>query len=536
MQTRRTALKIDSRGDYRPYIGVRKDGKQQRFNLGRDLAEAERRRDRIQRLFAESVAALASFRHPPYWSEAALQAAKMIADGFDQVVIPPPATLNEIAPPGYDLGDYDPCWAPLNPAALVWSHAVATRLYPSVKWVLPEGGVGREAVREGQLRFEIQAQRQAKLLGAAPPTNPVAGTLHQALDRYDHYLENEASRTISFATKENRRAQVRNLKSSHEDIPLGFLDLAACQQLFDYWRHRPERKSGENGERYGARTVRHPISELTMFFDWLHSTADFAWRKPEDFDTLDKTIVRDKSKRSILELVGKPTFTVEQLSLINTHCNRLERLLLYLGLNCGFGAAESGRLEPDDIFIRKPNPLAHLWKGRTDFSVSEDDSWIAYLRPKTGVAGCWWLWPETVAALEEWQTDRPDSTTPRIIVTEKGTSLYREESRNGQSGFNNLWTRLRDRIRREEGKKGNAIDLPDLPFGTLRDQFADWAVHQGEDEASSIGLAHGKPFKDDLLVCYANLPFPRLFKVQRRYREYLKPMLDAAPAGQSNSG
>ena len=65
MDTRKTSLKLDTRGDYRPYIGYRKDGKQQRFNLGTDLVLAVRRRDRIQKLYSESVAARRSYSMQP---------------------------------------------------------------------------------------------------------------------------------------------------------------------------------------------------------------------------------------------------------------------------------------------------------------------------------------------------------------------------------------------------------------------------------------------------------------------------------------
>lgn len=50
----------------------------------------------------------------------------------------------------------------------------------------------------------------------------------------------------------------------------------------------------ETGQRYGFATCKHRISELSMFFDWLHSTDLFAWRKPEDYDTINKIMSRDK--------------------------------------------------------------------------------------------------------------------------------------------------------------------------------------------------------------------------------------------------
>jgi hypothetical protein len=167
-----------------------------------------------------------------------------------------------------------------------------------------------------------------------------------------------------------------------------------------------------------------------------------------------------------------------------------------LGLNCSFGAAESGRLEKEDLFLRQQNPIGYLWK-HFDFSSSDSDSWIGYLRPKTGVAGMWWLWPETVKAIENWLEDRPETETLRIVVTSSGKSLYRDESKNAQSGFQARWDKLLNRARAKD------TSLPELPFGSLRDQFSDWLVYKHKSETASIALAHGTPFKDDLMLCYA---------------------------------
>lgn len=281
-------------------------------------------------------------------------------------------------------------------------------------------------------------------------------------------------------------------------------------------------------ERYGIGTCKHRISELSMFFDWLHVTDEFDWRKPEEYDSVSRTIARDKTKRSIRKLVAKPLFSVEDLARINAQCMPIERVLLYLGLNCAFGAAESGRLNiwstddtgTGDLYLHQPHPLAYLWE-KQGFRSAEADSWIAYLRPKTGVAGTWWLWPETVAAIEAWLAVRPPTDSPRLIVNSKGFNLYSETSRNGQSTFTNLWGRLLGRVNRANP----SLPPLSLPFGTLRAQFPDWAVQHDESVSGSIALAHGSPYKDDLLACYSNRPFPRLFEVQKRYREFLSPVL-----------
>jgi hypothetical protein len=519
--TRRTTLKPDPRGDYRPYIGIRKDGKQQRFNLGADPAEAERRRDRVQQVYRESMATRRNYGLRKSWTEAALHAAKLIQQGFTHVPVPSPHVVNEAAGAARDIGQYDAEWSEHEPFAMVWSHTIATRHYPSVNWVLSDGEPGRISLEFGQQMFDVQARRQAKMMKAEVPKNPVAGTFHEALDAYDFFIENEVSKRVAHSTKAQRQSQVKYLKRDHDDVPLAFLEqLNKCRSLFDHWTSRPQ-KGERTKERYSHPTCKHRISELSMFFDWLHGTDEFDWRKPPDFDTISKTIARDRKKKSIRDLVSNPTFSIEDLTTINSECRPLERLLLYLGLNCCFGAAESGRLENEDLFIREKNPLEHMWLNY-GFASEESESWIAHLRPKTDVAGCWWLWPETVAALECWLDERPSSESERIIVSKRGKALYRDHSKNAQSGFAKLWTDLLERVRINNG------DIPKLPFGTLRDQFSDWSVYQGENESGSMALAHGTPFKDEILACYANRPFPLLFDLQKRYREELQQVFDAA--------
>ena len=99
------------------------------WNLGRDLSEAERRRDRIQTLYRESEAARQSYAKPPSWTECALAAARSISQGVNQVPVPSHETVNEVAEAGDDksiwIGHYDPCWDALSPEAMFWSHGVA---------------------------------------------------------------------------------------------------------------------------------------------------------------------------------------------------------------------------------------------------------------------------------------------------------------------------------------------------------------------------------------------------------------------------
>ncbi len=72
----------------------------------------------FKKLYAESVAARRSVKLPPSWTEAALHAAKMIADGFDQIVLPLASVVTEAYGPALEVGGYDACWDQHSPVRL----------------------------------------------------------------------------------------------------------------------------------------------------------------------------------------------------------------------------------------------------------------------------------------------------------------------------------------------------------------------------------------------------------------------------------
>jgi hypothetical protein len=522
MTTRRKIRKSDpERGD-RPYIGYRADGKQQRFSLGTDPIQSRLREDRIRALYVESCKVRAIVGLKPSWTSAALHAAKHIAAGEIQVPIPSPSVINESHGGQYWIGGFDPNWDPNSSLAVIWSINVLSRQYPSVRWLLPEGKSGENARSLAALEFRVAAKKAKNVLGLSQlPEKPVLGTFHQQLDKYSKHLEEKLPGTMQAGSIANRIGYLKLLKRL-EDFPIYMLDFEKCEEMISFWASRPT-TAKETNKRYSMKTARQIVAELYKFLDWLEFRSDTGWEKPKHFEKIDAAIHRDTFvKKSIKELTQKPTYRLDELIAINKECDTLHRMLFYLGLNCSFGAAESGRLEIDDIYLRKANPLEHYWHSQ-NYKSEPSESWIARLRSKTGVAGCWWLFPETVQAIDAWLAVRPETPERRLVVTQVGTSLYRDDSKNGQSGFAKNWSALLRRV--QKNNPNLAIQL--LPFGTLRDQFPDWATAQGESEASSIALAHGCPFHDNLLECYANRPFPRMFAVQKRYYEFLRPVFDA---------
>ena len=402
----------------------------------------------------------------------------------------------------------------------------------------------RRRIRRGSV-FEPAAQSQlAKIRQIAPNVLPeVTETLHAALDAYIADIEKndleptpEGPSLTPFGAL--KVEQANRLKQRHLDRPLSTLDQDGCQELLDFWRMRPlttdERISPPRPMK--RKTCENNISELMRFFSWLHRSKQFNWRKPEDFDEL-RTNVKDiQEERTQITHTRVAVYLPEELAILNKYATPLERLLLLLGLNCGFKGAEQGTILLDHIFLDRPHPNAKYLKEMQRYECQPADRFILYKRNKTKVYGEFLLWPQTIEILQ-WAIKRRNQICEKLglsvrtlLVTERGTLFYRLTSgkKNQSQIFGNKWDALIKRIRNDKDHKG----FPDYCFTSLRDTAADMIRPIAGGEVASVFLMHGKPVKqDDLLDIYSNRPFGRVFDALRTMQEMLKPMFDAVPQG-----
>lgn len=536
--------KDDGKGDRR-YIA----GRRFRCPKGTAKQEADRRFLLIEQLWRDNEVFCHRTGRPVEWNSLVSDLADTIRLGSARLPLPDLDTLFEYFPDEPEIsainrfsienedevqsGDVDD----LDFDLVLNVFELCHRHFPSVPWQLPPRQQTEiVAHHERQARHSIK--KFAGATGAKPPdpNTPLAqGTLHEALAEYRKEREKEITLPDGNidATGHFLLGMVDSLTKIHPNIPLNMLDLSRCKELIDHWRYRPPSERGDK-EPLTAKVCRERLRQLDLFFDWLHLTDKYAWRKPVDLSELDRRIrTLPSDKRSIREL-QIPTFSLEELSLIYRHANRFERLLLVWCLNCSFGAAEIGRICWDDLYLHQQHP----WTPQgLKVDSTKKDSWCGLLRPKTAVLGWWWLFPETVQLLDWWRNEittilrQPPKPDGRIVLTGEGTSLYRDLTKNAQSGFNNLWTRLLKRI--NTSLKSDEKPIRTLPFGTLRNQLSDWlGGDQNNAVLGSLALAHGVPHKgDDLLYKhYANKPWAALFVAQQRWREHLQPMFESAPS------
>ena len=525
-------------------------GKRFRLPAGVSSQEADQRFLMIERLWRDNEAFCHKIDREAQWTDIALWAAEKIRHGVPRIPVPP---IDDI------LASYGESPWPMNIRIIVdrftdetlrtrypatvdgldWDEARTffdnlSDAFPSVNWLLPSPHSDSIiASHEQQARWSIDKLAQAQNQAPPDPSTPlIIGTFHEALAAF------EANRTDGFTTVEgfdnsghHMIGMIRKMRERMPDFLLVELDLKKCQVQFDYWRNRPRNLKIEEPTPLSFRTCENYVGELGRFFEWLHLSSAFAWRKPVDFDSLERSVKPLNSDRRSINEMEVLTFSAEDLVVLMKYATRFERLLLVWCLNCSHGAAEMGRVEWGDIFLRREHP----WKKQgLHLETTAHDSWCGFIRPKSDVLGWWFLWPETVQLLEWWKDERrkvrggepPDEE--RVLITDNGHPLYREASGNAQTGFANAWNRLLKRIEKTEGK--GVVRC--LPFGTLRDQLSDWL---GGEEAkavvASVALCHGIPHKGDKLLYgrYSNRPWRALFQSQREYRQHLSSVFDAVP-------
>ncbi len=515
MRTRKTSLRRDNRGNFTREIGYLDQvrTKQPKFNLGTDERQAEARIARLIELFSESMKACGG---QPIWTGFALYAAKLISKGIYRIPYPPQwDTLDQI---DHDLTLED------KAIEYVQMLRVEQQRHPSLEIIPSElemYGYGVKANREIEKRVLKSTESKLKDLGVLPSHRNhgdkfIAGTLDDAFNAYIEHIEKNGHRLDSETLKPSQRKRieyVEALRQQHTNQTLMELSsFDAAFELLSHWMNRPE---FEPGKRYKAASAKHRCRELQRFLRWLHSTPRFAWTMPDGLRDVRLRFVDLEEDNCGTALLRKKVYSPDELGLISSYASNEEKLHLYLGVNCAFGASELGRVLVNDVLLNHEHEFADY----LNFATTKSDSFIRILRMKSKMFGEWLLWPETVEILR-WGIDRARNRRSKYIASEEsGETLYQEKFKNPQAKFANIWNDLIARVRADHPA------LPKLPYGSLRDTLPDTLRHRKDDSLASICLCHRTAYKPDtLLEAYGNRPFGRLHTAIRELHEHFKPM------------
>jgi len=545
--------KPDAQGHYARQLGWKLNRKgvraQHKFRLGIDRREAERRDDQLRRLWEQIE------REAPQgtalWDEQTLDIAKQLAKGTEPISLAP--IPDDELPTSYasrlqriqnrfsfvrfvpsdneryttGIGDkaYDTREIVLvdSPYENYWRNKSHTEIFhaPPLK---PESDVG------------IVAKDRSYESSLGPPYRSLSesimddgATLHQAFEAYErwikaHYFDEGTQRLSEYAY--TKLGQIDTLKARHDDVPLAVIDYDFIEKMYRFWRQRPLKRT-KNGEerRMSHSSIRHYVGELHRFFKWVHRSKDFAWRKPEDLDDIDRSIPLDTEtvKRRIRKV---DTFQLDELRLLNRYATPIERLYLLLGLNCGFGTKEIATLTIGEVFLHQALPADE--QEVFAFPSTNADSFVSLVRNKTTIVGKYLLFDQTVQMLEWIMARRLKQPNPtadqRAILNAKGMPLD-QTSKNGNPSrqIPNAFSRLQKRVLDDDN------EIAKLPFKHLRKTAGDLIRRFADGEVAGVFLLHGSPVTTDKLSdVYTNRPFGKVYEAIRRVEEYLQPVFDEA--------
>lgn len=540
-------LSQDSRGNYKRDLGWDVDGKQHRFYLGRDKALAQRRSETLERLW-ELVEARLEVRRREYalveekwrrevergeWegNEEGLDDARakwqaiIEAPRWDSVTLAiadairkgePVCTLDhgEHFKSRVDWEKGEIVWSNSSPEAqLAWLRELQ-QAFPIITLKLADEKKYDEGVAKAQNRrkqFQRLADREANLATPREETQ----RLHPALDAYSEWIR----ATYRTPPPESRVKQsgtrllfhVRKIKEAQENIPLSGFNLAVIEGMIDHWKNRPLTKKGKPSS---PDTVKGVIKTIRHFVRWLNRQPDFNWRKPPDLEFMPVRVSLTHSENAKrLRTLQVDTYTRDELVTLYQYATGLERLLLLLGLNCGFGQAEVASLQLDEIHLDEIHP-----------HYGQRGSWIRRFRYKTGVYGEWKLWDETVQGIRWMMERRGTKKEGALILTKDGRPLTQPTDNNNRNNkIPNCWGRLLKRIRKDKENE----KFRTLSFNKLRKTAGDQIKKVSSGEIAGVFHSRGQVVPtDDLSDLYTNRPFDKVFEAIEAVRTYLAPIFE----------
>ena len=485
-------LGTSERGEPKADVGFKKTEKgfaQHRFYLGTDKVQAGLRKARLLTLWAcveerwkrrVDEGRIAEDR--PLWDGTTLLIAKEIAKGAVKVVLP--KVEDDFRQPEEIAG---------------WLREMQDD-FPVVTLALEDA----EAQAEGDAAWNETARRHMdagkRILRKKSPL-----MLFKALDMYSEWIKAQAkSRVVGTDIMKpgaKRELNYINL-TKRQPLDMNLADLGAngLDKIQDYWEGRP--KSAKQ-ELMAIDTCRDLIKTFRRFARWMHREDSIAWRLPQDHVfrkmRLERTSIEEAARANPEQI---KRYKIEQISILFEYANPYQRLLLLLGLNCGFGRSEIHHLLCDYI----------------------QGDYIKGIRHKTKVYGEWCLWPITKQAIEWYLAHRrPESKLPELILSKEGLPLALPTSvGNTRQNINSTWKNLLDRIEKDHP------EFPKLSFNKLRKTSGNFVRRVADGETMKVFHARGKPVKgDDHSEVYSNRHFPKVFRAIRRIGRKLQPLFDA---------
>jgi hypothetical protein len=503
------ALRVDAKGYFFRNLGyeIRRNGRrsQPKFILGKDRVLAEERLRRIEQVWNIIVKDHEeNTDRPPTWNEPALEIARAVARGDTTFPVP----LNDLEPAAYS--------AMVQAMSAMWP---VITFVPEEPFVYVHGldviGAKGETLMEKaeqiqEYAHKIHAEASAHVVVSgrkSKPLKPIGGTLHKAMNKYISWIEKEYFDSSEKHVSDNGKTkirQVRTLMHHLPDVPLSKLNAGQCDELFAVFRRRP--KSRRHDKPMARKSCANYIGELGRFFDWLDRSNDYEWELPPKFYRIKRTpneLDSDIDK----EAADIPVYTLGQLTTLYRYATPIERFFFLLGLNCAFGADQSGRLRVGEVCL----------------SDGGEPSFLTHLRRKKKVRGSHLLWKPTILMLR-WMRNRHSAPSPddTLAVHQNGKPFFgKTRGGNRQNDIAKLWYRLLDRVRADHA------DFPRHGFNILRDTSTDMVRQAAGEELAKLHCSHKHQSIDTNLASYSRPRRIPLHDVHMEMEKALAPVFIA---------
>lgn len=241
------------------------------------------------------------------------------------------------------------------------------------------------------------------------PENPAPKTvvvmLHDAIDAYADHVKSTAAK----AKDHGYRGRVLAQKRAIRNMPLHEVGERELVALVNFWKSKPTGtrcvydgatrgwKTIDTGNPLAAQTVKLNIGAARQMFRWLASSAsDYNWSAPNlqpifEMKNADVERMRTPAEK-MLEVRarnddGAEHFSLDELAKLWNAASTMHRQLFFLlSLNAGCLSSELSALLVGHCFLD---------------GIHAEKPFIAFMRPKTGMYGKWFLWPETADTLKE---------------------------------------------------------------------------------------------------------------------------------------
>jgi hypothetical protein len=490
-------------------VGYQTQVSRAKFRVGEDPKEADRRKARIEALYADAVT---------YWRSRWPKGDKEEIGEHDGE---PPDGLRFV------WGD-DPVASEyaqrLAKGETVFTVAIAAdqgnyvgrinslqRKYPSLAFVPEDLDRFAESLRFGQSMLEKELD-QLKVMGYVPQSQATitaaTSTLHHEIDRFVEAIKVEYFDKTEGHVSDSGMYKIKKMNQLREhstDLPLNQLDLPALDSIYQTIRSRPIAKKTGKPLAYG--TCQKLLTEIggkQGFLVWLETLSKAGWERPAKFHLIKtkiKTLDSDSDEAAQAEV-----FDLDQLVILAKYATPLERMFMLLGLNCAYGADQIGRLKVSELHLDDERPT------------------VRRIRRKKGIRGIHPLWKQTVEGMRLVLAKHSDpSPTNFALLTETGNPYWRKTKKGNRAPMiPNRWKGLLERVAKDYP------EFPMLPFNCVRNTSVDMVRQIAGAEMGKLQATHKHQSKDVNLRRYSNPRIRKLLRIHRRIEAKLKPVFEAS--------